>query len=557
MKARLYSRRYLKQITLTTISLLLILCTIFIAILYMNAFNSTTKTIANSEFQRTKNLLSQSDTYLEQLRSICTAFAKLNIPYNELLISENYWARNTFNSMLESHTAANTYIENIDVKINGNSMSPSDISHQKQLGEFSVFELYTQEISSWPYFFDLTSTYEGQLNTVTMTINAYQLSRQLFTYDETQRLDFLLTKEGNILLTNQKSFFFLDVERLYPGILSAQSETMKELMQSYDEYYYVLSTPDKYGFQILSMFPKSFYSHQFTTILLHTLLMACGLLLITLLISIFLIIRFYRPINTMVTLLRTYIQDDLHDYENEIAFIYDNITKYVTPGKEAKSLLPQTLTQLHNVQTAVLQYQINSHFLFNTLENIKVISITELGIDNEIENYIMLLNTIIREGIVQKTSIIPLSHELHLAKCYLELMQLRFPDVESYFSVDESLLQCSVFKFSLQPLLENCFSHAFNGDTGRPKHIHISVFNKDNNLAITIKDNGYGLNDVSMKELEQLLRSDTESDQPHHVGIRNVHERITNVFGVDYGITIESTPPGITVTILYPITPLF
>ena len=104
--------------------------------------------------------------------------------------------------------------------------------------------------------------------------------------------------------------------------------------------------------------------------------------------------------------------------------------------------MPQTLTQLHNAQTAVLQHQINSHFLFNTLENIKTISVTELGIDNEVENCIMLLNTIIREA-----------------------------------------------------------------------------------------------------------------DQTHHVGIQNVHKRITNVFGARYGISMENTPPGTTVTIRYPITP--
>ncbi len=125
--------------------------------------------------------------------------------------------------------------------------------------------------------------------------------------------------------------------------------------------------------------------------------------------------------------------------------------------------------QLHDAQTAVLQHQINSHFLFNTLENIKTISVTELGIDNEVD-------------------------------------------------------------------------------------IYIHIYRQENDLVIHIQDNGYGLKGDYLKELQQL-NSDMKTDQTHHVGIQNVHKRITNVFGARYGISMENTPPGTTVTILYPITP--
>lgn len=555
MRAHLHSRRYFKKMITLTISLLLVLCTCFILILYTNTYNSSIDSIYASESQRTEDLLTQSDTYWEKLRFICTVFAKLNIPFEELDVSKNYWTRNIFNSMLNSHIEANAYIGNIDVEINGNSMKPSEIAYEKHLGDFSIFTVYTEENISWPYYFDLNSTYSGKFNTVTITIDAYQLSKRLFTYEDEYRLDYLLTEEGTVLLTNQRTAFFLDINELYPDILPDKPKASETRLQSYGEYYFVLSKADIYGFRVLSMVPKQVYSRQLTFLLLQTLLMACGLLLVTILISVFLAIRFYRPVNSMVTLLRTYIPNDLHEYENEITFIHENISKYVSKGKEAETLLPQTLTQLHNAQAAVLQHQINSHFLFNTLENIKAISITELGMENEIEYSISLLNSIIREGVIQKTSIVPLSHELHLVKCYLELMQMRFPEVASHWSVDESLLQCSVFKFSLQPILENCFSHAFKGATGRPKQIHISIYSEDNTLVILIQDNGIGIDEDSLNELKLLLVSENDSDSPQHVGIRNVHKRITNVFGNDYGISIESTPPGSTVTIRYPIPP--
>ena len=551
MKTRLYSRRYLKRILLLTTSLLMILCVIFIMILYINSYHSSKKSITEYEAQRTENLLFQTDYYWRMLESLSNNFANLNISYENLELSVNSQARTVFNAMLKSHMSANKYIQNIDVEIRNHSMSPSSILHERELGDFSFFTVYTEDATNWPYYFDLIADLSPAPNKVITTVSGYYLSKQLFTSDDEERLDYLLTDDGTILLTNRKSAFFQNINDLYPGIFSTQEKGAKEHIQTFEEYYYTFSEVDKYGFQVLSMVPKQTYTHQYTTLLLQTLLMSGLLLLIAVLISFFLTDRFYRPINNMVTLLRTYIPDDLQEYENEIAYIHENIAKYVTKGKNTEAQLSQSLSQLHNAQTAVLQYQINNHFLFNTLANIKAISVAELGADNEVENCIILLNTIIREGILQKTHIVPLSHELHLAKCYLELMQLRFPDVESIFTVDETLLDCSVFKFSLQPILENCFFHAFKGDIGRAKQIQISVFSKDSNLVICIKDNGLGLDDESLK---QLLIADTESDQPHHVGVDNVHKRITTVFGEDYGITIESNPPGTTVTIRYPVT---
>ena len=345
-----------------------------------------------------------------------------------------------------------------------------------------------------------------------------------------------------------------NIHELYPGILSTLSGNEDGQLAEYGNYYCILSDVDRYGFRVLSLIPRQQYAYQYNELLLQSLLFAIAFLLITLCISVFMINKFYSPIKNVILLLNTYIPDDLQEYQNEIVYIRNSITKYMSKEQEDISSLQQTLAQLHSAQSAVLQHQINNHFLFNTLENIKAISVTELGKGNEVEDSIILLNTIIREGILQKTSIVPLSQELHLADSYLELMRLRFPDVESSLTADPALTECSVFKFSLQPILENCFSHAFKGDTGRRKTILVSVRREDNLLLISVRDNGFGMEEKALEELNHLLQSDSEPDEPHHVGIRNVHKRITNVYGDKYGITVESTSPGTTVTICYPIT---
>lgn len=155
MKARLHSKRYLKQILLLTITMLLALCTIFILILYVNAFNSSTKSIAHTESDRAIALLSQSEIYLEQTIALCNSLVGLNIPSNELAVSRNFWARTIFNTMLSSHTNINTYIENIDLQIDGISYFPTEIAHENHVGKFYFFDIYTEVKFTWPYYFDL------------------------------------------------------------------------------------------------------------------------------------------------------------------------------------------------------------------------------------------------------------------------------------------------------------------------------------------------------------------------------------------------------------------
>ena len=87
MITHIYSRRYLKKITLLTVTLLLILCFIFIAILSITNYDTTKYRIANSEYQRTENLLSQTDDYMNQLFSTCKTLLPQRILNNILSLT--------------------------------------------------------------------------------------------------------------------------------------------------------------------------------------------------------------------------------------------------------------------------------------------------------------------------------------------------------------------------------------------------------------------------------------------------------------------------------------
>ncbi len=539
MKGTLKSRRFFFHILAVSASLLLLLCISFTIILYTNARDATSVAIFQSETERNADLLRQSGLYWKQLISVGSSVSGMLIPAEELSL-DHYWTRMVFEKMIASHTLSNNYTVNIDAIIDGVSSSPSQIRHDRHLGSLSFYEIFTQERLDWPYGFDLVTKSNVRTNHVVITVSAYHLSEQIFPHAEKDRLDILLTEDGTVLLTNSHELLFKNLEEVFPNF--SLERTGEDTLRTFGEYYYTLSQPDKYGFRLLSLVPKAMYAEQYLSVSLHTALMAGCLFLLALGISVFLTARFYNPIKKTVNLLQTYIPEDIQEYENEIAFIHHHIEAYLKAAGREKNVT-DSFAKIQSAHAAVLQHQINSHFLFNTLENIKAISVSELGIDNDIESSILMLNSIIREGVFHKNAIVPVSHELHLSRCYLELMRMRFPDVHIAWDVEDAALGCQVYKFTMQPILENCFSHGLRGDIGRPKEIHIRVFMEEKDLVIRVRDNGRGFSPGL---------DPTAAAVSHQVGMKNIQERITGLFGDGYGIRILPVTPGAEVEIRYP-----
>ena len=329
MKSWIHSRRFFVQALSLTVGLLLTLCIAFSSILYYNARKATDISIRLSETNRTQGLLRQSTNCWRQYISATSSFARMNVAYDNVDVTKDYNARNVLDNMIRSHVRANSYTRNIDVFISGISTFASPLPHDRYLGHFYFFDIFTDASPAWPYSFDLTTSYAGKFNRVDITVDAFYLSRYLFTFNDTDRMDFLLLPDDTVLLSNRYRNLFQDIREVIPGLPAKNPDQGAGPLASCGDYYYLFTEADSYGFRMLSLIPKSIYSGQFTTSTLHTVLMSAGLLLLALCISVFLAFTFYRPVKKTMDLLQTYVPQELHDYENEIQFIQQNIRKFM------------------------------------------------------------------------------------------------------------------------------------------------------------------------------------------------------------------------------------
>ncbi len=197
---------------------------------------------------------------------------------------------------------------------------------------------------------------------------------------------------------------------------------------------------------------------------------------------------------------------------------------------------------------AALQSQINPHFLYNTLEAIRMKAICN-G-DREVGRMLYSMAALFQSQL-KAADVITLAQELHYAKKYMELFEYRYHDKFTWeVRCGDGYLQVPVIKFVVQPVLENYFAHGIRLEAD-DNHVGILVRREGELLCIEVADNGRGMDAQEMAEKNAALRAD-ELDIHKSMGLGNVNRRLKAVYGACCGLSLsENETGGITVTLKF------
>ena len=190
-----------------------------------------------------------------------------------------------------------------------------------------------------------------------------------------------------------------------------------------------------------------------------------------------------------------------------------------------------------------LQAQINPHFMYNTLEFIRMYAVMEN--QNELADIIYEFSSLLRNNISDERET-TLKQELEFCRKYSYLCMVRYPKSIAYgFKIDPGLEEMRIPKFTLQPLVENYFAHGV--DHRRTDNvISIKALKKEGYVEILVTDNGRGMPAEKLAEIQDKLAQRTfehtvdYSGKRQSIGIVNVHERFVLYFGDRYDISVES-----------------
>lgn len=243
-----------------------------------------------------------------------------------------------------------------------------------------------------------------------------------------------------------------------------------------------------------------------------------------------------------------YIDEKEYDWQDEMGML---LHSYNQMGQRINESIEKIYVyQLNQKQTELkmLQFQINPHFLYNTLNTISSIALLE-GVD-EIAKISDNLSSMFQYNI-KGSDIVPFGQEFKQVNRYMTIQTIRFPGKYEFTQhIPEALYDEPVLKFVLQPLVENSLKHAFP-KMRETNQIDLEAYYDGEDIEIRIRDNGIGMNSDIVRELnEELEKMDTKTlvaNVDRGIGLRNVNARIKNFYGKEYGIKIKSKESEYTV----------
>ena len=221
--------------------------------------------------------------------------------------------------------------------------------------------------------------------------------------------------------------------------------------------------------------------------------------------------------------------DEINYIAENFNYMCKDLNKYI--DKIYKAELEQKKCEM-----LALQSQINPHFLYNTLESIRMKAICN-G-DKEVGKMLYTLSFLFRKQLKEK-NIISIENELDYCRKYIEIFKFRYYDSFQFFiECDEEVKQMQIIKFALQPLVENYFIHGIRLED-EDNILKIIVSKEENDIIIKIIDNGRGIDDVKLCLLNENIKN--RKYEGDSIGIINVYERIVLEYGKAYGVRLFKT----------------
>ncbi|QEN09435.1 hypothetical protein EXM22_16145 [Oceanispirochaeta crateris] len=249
------------------------------------------------------------------------------------------------------------------------------------------------------------------------------------------------------------------------------------------------------------------------------------------------------------------IELNLENLDEDIKLVFGHFNEMSREIDDLINRVYRNRILTKEAQLKMLELQINPHFLFNSLQTIEAYG--EIHDQEEVQIMASSLGSLLRYNLKANTFVY-LEQELKMAKKYCVIERIRFGDrVDISFYIDERLKSMTIPKFILQPILENCFVHAFPSDTRKGKISVEGVISNENDMSISITDNGDGMEFNKIDEMNKNLGNIDESDDYkmyfNHIGLSNINYRIKIYYGEEYGITVQpGAVSGLTIMIKLP-----
>jgi two-component system sensor histidine kinase YesM len=432
----------------------------------------------------------------------------------------------------------------------------------------SVYDKYGVSVRNYDPVVSVCRSVDEPHNIHIGTIRVSMPSNIFFSkmYNDTKETGgqiFIVDKNNNIY-TNDNSRFNLDnslnKDMVLKEFMKYKDSGVKSFDLNYDKKHMIvvytkIDAIDSYMVSVASLDSMLNYTGEIRNFfILGTIFLIIVLSIVTYFITGIILKRLYIIIQSMKKMQQGDFDIEIPVRSNdEIGQLAHHFRKMLRKINELIQEAVNKRSATKEAELRALQTQIDSHFIYNTLENIKMMA--------EIEGQYLISDSFTSLGAMMRymkwnSEYTSLTDEMKHIKNYIALMNIRFDNkIRLVLEVDDNLMEHELLKMSLQPLVENALKYGLR-EVSESKDGEVRIKAKKNGAEIKIEviDNGIGIEanelvklnekisniskaqgDIKEKEIEEPDRKDSTG-----IGLKNVSERIKLFYGDEYGLEVFS-----------------
>ena len=382
-------------------------------------------------------------------------------------------------------------------------------------------------------------TYESK-GAVVVNVNMAKIGKTIDPGGKKSLEKYIIDADNNIIYENSMSMF---LEKFDTSLIGGVEEDVAAITGTGRNTTIVLhKMSNVFNLRYIEINRLDSFSLSQRKLFLVLLLIALAAIILIMAVVIQLNVKIYEPLYQLSVIDDFSASDKRSMWRSsaETSKIAEKIISVLDMSNDLKTDLFKQFEKAERFKNYSLQLQINSHFIFNTLNHISLSLAKDFGKDNYAVKLLADMSKFIRYTLNTDESFVTVSTEIECAKIYLTLMQARNDEGFNIdWNIDERLLGMKIPKLCLQPVIENAVFHGLMPSEKERQTLKISITETDGTALIEITDNGEGMSEESLASLIDSLYED-ELFGSKHIGLKNVHQRIKIYFGEEWGVSVES-----------------